>query len=1518
MSGIKSFFSKLPVQVFLFSVVSIYIFLILPRPVENIYDIEVADGYAYLSYGEHGIVALDISDKENIVEVGDFDTFGSARGLALRENDLYVADGSNGLVVLDVSDPANIKQKWHVKELKDAWDIAFYRDFAYIVDGVKGLYSLEINPFPSKDNGQHVWHNEDAEQGLTRILIDGGKVYTVGIDNNLHFFNIPDGKPAKPNKTTTVTTGAIIKDFVLWESNLYFVADEMGLAWIKNPGADTEAPNGNYPIEGGVSSLEIYGDFAFVGIPNRGVVVYDISNLEHITKISSNDDIKQPTKLIYHDAGLKDDGYLYVGDGEKGFKTVRIEYDAKIPGDAKGEVLGSVEDIAVYEKYIYIASCEQGIQVAEFREEKDVIKRGDYKELPGCAVSVAVTKDFLLAAHQEKGLRVYSLDLVLSPKQINDIDTPGSANDVVIKGEYAYIADGESGLQVIDWDGIIKEIQLFGYADLDIDDDDKVADAQGIFILNDYAYVAVGDEGLAIVNISDPGNPELVSTHEVGFFARAVFVYDFPLDDKDRYYAYVVGGEDDDVSGLQVIDVTAPASPQDFGPFRDNPEPLVDVFVEGLYLYLLQESKGLSLLSIKAPDSLQEIELGEQDGEYSKLTFHDKYIFIGRKRDGFRAIRFEDGGEIAHEFEFSGGWSVNDLDLTGFYAYAADGEKGLRIINLEDPKDPSIVKNFPSIGEIYGITIQNNLAYLASGNKGLEILNIENRETPIQVGVYEELKNALDVEVKGKYAYIANGEDGITILDIETLSEIKVATEFKEIGSAKDVAIVGEYAFIATGGSGMQVVRIVNPKNPRDLTTDFDLSDSRAITPSQYQEHLFIADGSDGAKVFDISTLAEPTIIFDFEGEKNYNSSDVSIMERYFAVADGENGALIFYYPGEYHIPSWVDTERIGKDGINVNKVNIVDLSPDSPSDFHIVISDEEGGVKVRTIEKRVGTTFEGFYEAPGNATFKEVFSALKSVVKSTYASLLDQAGSVTLLNLPKTLIGTSLEQWRTYIVGRVKTMISMIVFAVIFLGVTNFIGLVLVSGLILPIRTFSSIREVYRRLSAFMFGQHGPVVFAEDGKQIERDGIRDVGLGFAKVDACSAVVIERTAYQPGCIRGLFLALLGRHPREKLRSRTEDVGIQFTRTGERVRGVADLRKQIRLRPGVKAHTRDGIEVNTVVFALYTLGEPPEVYKVTYVGEEKPENLRVVETKLRDPGEEDGQYQIQVVDRLVDILDPEDKLDIHRFVRSYSRRAGLELTETIDEPNGWRPFRFYPQRVFAAIASRPFDVFKGKRIDWTEIPAHLAVNTFRELLAQELYDGLFEPDDAQSYPLLDLKNLVRTRMVNKGILAYQFIKRADGKQIESDQALRESEVIQYPEQEFKARKELRSRGIKVITASFTELQPSISDVQSRYMFDHWRAPWQQEAVIIRSDHELQAVRMQNQARAQAQRDMAYTLSKILSASEFSREAMALRVFQALETAAADPATQSLLPRDTIDLMRSLRNMLLPGDRSFFRE
>jgi hypothetical protein len=114
---------------------------------------------------------------------------------------------------------------------------------------------------------------------------------------------------------------------------------------------------------------------------------------------------------------------------------------------------------------------------------------------------------------------------------------------------------------------------------------------------------------------------------------------------------------------------------------------------------------------------------------------------------------------------------------------------------------------------------------------------------------------------------------------------------------------------------------------------------------------------------------------------------------------------------------------------------------------------------------------------------------------------------------------------------------------------------------------------------------------------------------------------------------------------------------------------------------------------------------------------------------------------------------------------------------------------------------------------------------------------------------------------------------------------------------------------VIAAGFPDLFP-VSPKVPEQLLETWRAPWESKAVDIRGQHQLQAVRVINQARAQAQRDMAHTLVRILQSSR-SEEALAMRVFQALEATAVDTDTRQFLPRDTMYLLRSFKQWFLPG-------
>ncbi|MFK8110871.1 MAG: SdrD B-like domain-containing protein, partial [Rubripirellula sp.] len=63
---------------------------------------------AYLAVGDGGLVVVDIPDPTNLLELGRFNTPGSAVDVDTDGTIAYVADATGGLRILDISDPANI------------------------------------------------------------------------------------------------------------------------------------------------------------------------------------------------------------------------------------------------------------------------------------------------------------------------------------------------------------------------------------------------------------------------------------------------------------------------------------------------------------------------------------------------------------------------------------------------------------------------------------------------------------------------------------------------------------------------------------------------------------------------------------------------------------------------------------------------------------------------------------------------------------------------------------------------------------------------------------------------------------------------------------------------------------------------------------------------------------------------------------------------------------------------------------------------------------------------------------------------------------------------------------------------------------------------------------------------------------------------------------------------------------------------------------------------------------------
>jgi hypothetical protein len=162
------------------------------------------------------------------------------------------------------------------------------------------------------------------------------------------------------------------------------------------------------------------------------------------------------------------------------------------------------------------------------------------------------------------------------------------------------------------------------------------------------------------------------------------------------------------------------------------------------------------------------------------------------------------------------------------YAYVADGDAGLRVVDVSDPAAPAEVGSYDTPGKAWDVVVASGpggtLAYVAdldvSGvNNGLRIIDVSDPAAPTQVGSYSAGGACWTwgVAVVDNYAYIANFGCGLRIVDVSD------PTAPAEVGvwygvDPISVTVAGKYAYVgAVSGYGLRVLNVSDPVAPTEV-----------------------------------------------------------------------------------------------------------------------------------------------------------------------------------------------------------------------------------------------------------------------------------------------------------------------------------------------------------------------------------------------------------------------------------------------------------------------------------------------------------------------------------------------------------------------------------------------------------------------------------------------------------------------------------------------------------------------------
>ncbi|MDB9425512.1 Calx-beta domain-containing protein, partial [Microcystis aeruginosa CS-564/01] len=251
--------------------------------------------------------------------------------------------------------------------------------------------------------------------------------------------------------------------------------------------------------------------------------------------------------------------------------------------------------------------------------------------------------------------------------------------------------------------------------------------------------------------------------------------------------------------------------------------------------------------------------------------------------------------------------NARDVRVIGNYAYLADwslSTADFKIINISTPTAPALVSQSNATDIISDVDFFNGYVYAADGTSGLRVIDVSNPSSPSLKSTYNSPGDAQDVKIVGNYAYVADGKSGLQIVNISNPNSPVLqgnapapddVTGVK--GTVSGVDIVGNYAYIISylrqsGRGELQIFNISNPASPVRLgNSTFPISTNDLLYSVQVSgNYAYVAAGSRGLKIIDISNPISPTLKGEYFGSRSASAEDVQVVGNYAYVAYGVAG----------------------------------------------------------------------------------------------------------------------------------------------------------------------------------------------------------------------------------------------------------------------------------------------------------------------------------------------------------------------------------------------------------------------------------------------------------------------------------------------------------------------------------------------------------------------------------------------------------------------------------------------------
>ena len=485
--------------------------------------VAVRETLAYVSDGEYGVKIIDISNPKNPERVGSIKT-SNARKCIIKDDFLYLADGEDGIRIYSFQGTS--LKKAGLYDSENALDIELEGDLLYCADGGGGMIILNISDkeFPTLAGSFKTGYAKEIEiEGRHAFILDDKRSITV-----LDVFNPLNPRVFEKFKITEASGLTI-------EGEMAFIAEDDAISMIRINTTGSSYLVGSRPTGGLSYNVSLFSSYAFVADHQGGVKIIDVSEPMNLHEQSA----MMTCETDFAEDLLIRRNYLFVADGLNGMKVFSLaKLQTADPGipvkpDYTYQTSGNCKSISMNGEFAYLSKGKEGFEIINCEDPLNITSVADVKDIP--AYDIGVSGSLILIAGGGEGLilgnvskdgvfqeitRIDSLEPLrvsvedstallvdrkgLTGVRFSDPENPeilgfyetDSCEDAVVRGNYAYLAEGYLGLTVLDISNlkyplkvsVCDEIFAFG---VDVDKDERETPASYAYITDSIGLNAI-------------------------------------------------------------------------------------------------------------------------------------------------------------------------------------------------------------------------------------------------------------------------------------------------------------------------------------------------------------------------------------------------------------------------------------------------------------------------------------------------------------------------------------------------------------------------------------------------------------------------------------------------------------------------------------------------------------------------------------------------------------------------------------------------------------------------------------------------------------------------------------------------------------------------------------------------------------------------------------------------------------------------------------------------------------------